>query len=161
MPITRLTFFLAKFENSSLSVLGFVHVSSVGEEDLSEGINTFAETPDAHLVGEKSKLRSPAWARRRCCFTCRRCSAAIALARFGTWTTWSTWWQKLSLSYASNHLKPFYRPLRRLIITSNLLNDSIIKGLWHVPQELLLLNRLHVGALHLWITCRFFLASSF
>ena len=32
---------------------------------------------------------------------------------------------------------------------SDLLNDSIIEGLWHVLQELLLLDRLHIGALHL------------
>ena len=32
---------------------------------------------------------------------------------------------------------------------SDLLNNSVIEGLWHVLQELLLLNRLHVGALHL------------
>ena len=43
----------------------------------------------------------------------------------------------------------FLSGLKTFIKTSNLLNDSIIKGLWHIPQELLLLNRLHVGALHL------------
>ena len=35
------------------------------------------------------------------------------------------------------------------LIMSDLLNDSIIEGLWHVLQELLLLDCLHVGALHL------------
>ena len=35
------------------------------------------------------------------------------------------------------------------ITMSDLLDNSIIKGLWHVPQKLLLLDRLDVGALHL------------
>ena len=35
------------------------------------------------------------------------------------------------------------------MMISDLVNDSVIEGLWHVPQELLLLNRLHIGALHL------------
>ena len=38
---------------------------------------------------------------------------------------------------------------KKSMIMSDLLNDSIIEGLWHVLQELLLLDRLHVGALHL------------
>ena len=32
---------------------------------------------------------------------------------------------------------------------SNLLNNPLIKSLWHVPQELLLLDSLHICALHL------------
>ena len=38
---------------------------------------------------------------------------------------------------------------KKSMIMSDLLNDSVIEGLWHVLQELLLLDRLHVGALHL------------
>ena len=46
---------------------------------------------------------------------------------------------------------------------SDLLNNSVIEGLWHVLQELLLLNRLHIGALHLKTSCvmPFFLAFNF
>ena len=32
---------------------------------------------------------------------------------------------------------------------SNLLNNPLVKSLWHVPQELFLFDRFHVGALHL------------
>ena len=32
---------------------------------------------------------------------------------------------------------------------SDLLNNPLVKSLWHVPQELLLFDRFHVGALHL------------
>ena len=39
--------------------------------------------------------------------------------------------------------------LTKYITMSDLLDNSIIKGLWHVPQKLLLLDRLDVGALHL------------
>ena len=39
--------------------------------------------------------------------------------------------------------------LTEYITMSDLLDNSIIKGLWHVPQKLLLLDRLNVGALHL------------
>ena len=63
----------------------------------------------------------------------------MALARFGTWGSilWITVDHQLDLD------------LTKYITMSDLLDNSIIKGLWHVPQKLLLLDRLNVGALHL------------